>query len=72
MLRFLCYYYFITRIKDAKEYSCTATSKTWIRTLDPDPEKPAPWKNLDPEKHESWKTWNKYGIKNISLESYVR
>ena len=53
MLRFLCYYYFITRIKDAKEYSCTATSKTWIRTLDPDPEKPAPWKNLDPEKHES-------------------
>ena len=40
MLRFLCYYYFITRIKDAKEYSCTATSKTWTRTL----------KNLDPEK----------------------
>ena len=33
-----------------------ATSKTWDRTLDPDPEKPGPsktWtlKNLDPEKH---------------------
>ena len=39
-----------------------ATSKTWTRTLtrtlkNLDPEK------LDPEKHESWKTWNKYGIK---------
>ena len=33
-----------------------ATSKTWTRTLDPDSEKPGPWKkwtqkNLDPEKH---------------------
>ena len=32
-----------------------ATSKTWTRTLDPDPEKPEPekdWtqKNMDPEK----------------------
>ena len=32
-----------------------ATSKTWTRTLDPDPEKPGPrktltLKNLDPEK----------------------
>ena len=32
-----------------------ATSKTWIRTLDPDPKKPEPGKtqtqkNLDPEK----------------------
>ena len=33
-----------------------ATSKTWTRTL----------KNLDPEKHGSWKTWNIYGI-----EKYV-
>ena len=30
-----------------------ATSKTWTRTL----------KNLDPEKHGSWKTRNIYGIK---------
>ena len=37
-------------------------SQIWTRTL----------KNLDPEKHESWKTWNKYGIKNMSLDSYVR
>ena len=48
-----------------------ASSKTWTRTLDPDPEKTGPWKtwsqkNLDPEKYESWKTWNKYGIKNMS------
>ena len=33
-----------------------ATSKAWTQTLDPDPEKPGPWKtwtlkNLDPEKH---------------------
>ena len=35
-----------------------ASSKTWTRTLDPDPEKTGPrktWsqKNLDPEKYES-------------------
>ena len=34
-----------------------ATSKTWNRTLEPEPEKPRPWKtwtlkNLDHEKHE--------------------
>ena len=34
-----------------------ATSTTWTKTLDPDPEKPGPWK-----------TWNKYGIKQyVSL-----
>ena len=42
---------------------------------------PGPWlspwkswilKNVDPEIHESWKTWNKYGIKTyVWLESYV-
>ena len=47
-----------------------ATSKTWTRTLDPDPKKTGAWKawtlkNLDPEKYESWKTSNKYGIKNM-------
>ena len=34
---------------------CLVTSETWTRTLDP-----------DSEKHGPWKTWNKYGIKNIS------
>ena len=48
----------------------TATSKTWTQTLDPDP---GPWKtwtqktctlkNMDPEKHGSWKTWNKYALR---------
>ena len=33
-----------------------ATSKTWTRTL----------KNLDPEKHGSWKAWNNMGLKNMS------
>ena len=28
-----------------------AIAKTWTRTLDLDPEKPGPQKNLDPEKH---------------------
>ena len=38
-----------------------ATSKTRIRTPDPDPEKPGPWK-----------TWDKYGIKNcLILESCI-
>ena len=41
-----------------------ATSKTWTRTLkNLDVEKPGPY-----EKHESWKTWNKYGIKNVFRE----
>ena len=35
--------------------------RPWIRTLDPEPEKPEPWKtwtlkNLDPEKSGLWKT----------------
>ena len=42
-----------------------ATSKTWTRTLDPDPG-PGPWtrtlKNLDPEKPGSWRTWT---LKNM-------
>ena len=38
-----------------KKLFVSTTSKTWTRTLDPDPEKPGPrktWnlKNLDPEK----------------------
>ena len=52
---------------------------TWTRTLDPDLEKPGRWKtwtlkNLGSEKpgpydkHESWETWNKYGIKNVFRE----
>ena len=47
-----------------------ATSKTWTRTLDPDPEKPGPrktWtlKNLDSEKPGPWKTWT---LKNLDPE----
>ena len=52
-----------------------ATSKTWTRTLDPDPEKPGPekpgprktWtlKNLDPEKSGPWKTWT---LKSVDPE----
>ena len=44
-----------------------ATSKSWPRILEPDPEKPGPWKSwtlkhLDPEKAGPekagpWKTW---------------
>ena len=55
-----------------------ATYKNWTRTLDPDSEKfvPGLWtqtlKNLDPEKHRSWKTCNKYKFKKcLILESYV-
>ena len=46
------------------------TMKTWIlKNLKP--EKPEPWrsctlKKMDTEKHGSWKTWNKYGIKKMS------
>ena len=32
-----------------------ATSKTWTRTM----------KNMDPEKHGSWKTWNIYGMSDF-------
>ena len=46
------------------------TSKTWTRTLDPDPETPGPWKswtlkNLDPEKPRPRKTWT---LKNLDPE----
>ena len=49
-----------------------ATSKTWTRTLDPDPEKPGPlktWtqKNLDPEKIGSGK--NGKNRTNIRLKN---
>ena len=52
--------------------------KTWtLKNLDA--EKPGPWntwtlKNLGSEKpgpydkHESWETWNKYGIRNVFRE----
>ena len=62
----------------AKQFKM-ATSKTWTRILDPNPEKLGPWKpwpgktlaqnNLDPEKSAdsqklgSYKTWSKYRIK---------
>ena len=55
--------------------SALATSKTWTRTLDPDPEEPGPRKNLDPEKPGPGKTWTlksldpeKHGI-NIGLRN---
>ena len=43
------------------------------------PEKPGPWKtwaqkNLDHEKHESWKIWSKYGWDEkicLALGSYA-
>ena len=49
-----------------------ATSKTWTQTLDPDLEKPGPWKtwtqkNLDPEKPEPRKTWTP---KNLDYEKH--
>ena len=50
---------------DFLKHFFTATSKTWTRTLDPDPEKPRQWKNwtlknldskaLDSEKPGLWK-----------------
>ena len=49
-----------------------ATSKTWILTLDPDPEKPGPTKtwtkiNLDPEKPKGTsETWTRT-LKNLRL-----
>ena len=48
-----------------------ATSKTWTRTLDQDPEKPGPRKTwtlqtLDPEKSGLRKTWT---LKNLDLKN---
>ena len=69
-----------------KKLNLTSTSETWIwtRNLDPGPEKPGlilrpgprPWsetlKNLNPEKYEPWKTWNKYEIKKYGwLKSVI-
>ena len=41
----------------------SAASKTLTQTLDLDTQKTCTLRNLDPKKHESWKTWNKCGIK---------
>ena len=53
-----------------KKLFISTTSKTWTRTLDPDPEKPGPrktWilKNLDVEKPGPRKTWT---LKNLDPE----
>ena len=47
-------------------------SRPWTRTLDPNPEKPRPWKtwtqkNLDSEKPGPWKTWT---VKNMGPEKH--
>ena len=52
-----------------------ATSKSWPRILEPDPEKPGPWKSwtlkhLDSEKAGPWKswTWKSWTLKNLDHE----
>ena len=49
----------------AIKYFIAATSKTWIQTLDSDPEKTWPQKNLDPEEPRPRKTWT---MKNLDPE----
>ena len=53
-----------------------ATSKTWTRTLDPDPKKPGPWKTCTLKKPVLWKTWTlknmhpNWTLKNIDAEKH--
>ena len=62
-----CRTWLFTNFFLSKRYTNEATSKTCTRTLDPNPEKPVPWKpglwktwtqkNLDSKKRGPWNTW---------------
>ena len=74
--------HFQNKSKMLDDLNFTATSKTWTRTLDPDPEKSGPRKtlaqnNLDPEEPGPWKTWTLKSLdtkkrkKQLDVEKWI-